>query len=226
LHGGRPPVCAVFSQSEIVFDGTVTEVSKESAEPNENLPVVTVVFSVERIYKGAQEKIISIQAIANVCFQKYAANKRYLIYAVRTPKGQLRDIRSVTLVSQDRAKDAKDDYEYLQNLFDGKAMTSIHGFVYHQGSNNPVKGIAITVEGEGKIYRIRTEENGYFKIINASAGSYKIRCTVTDPALIVPTKKEMSLYDFQHMRIAEFNVTIAKGECSYTQFELWIPEEK
>lgn len=222
--GGFPPSCAVYSQAELVFEGKVVELSKNRTEPDEE---ITVTFSVEKMYKGTTSGIASIQATVSMCTQKYETNQQYLIYANRNPKNQFREIRAIRLANQDRIKNASQDYEYLQNLAEGKATNSINGFVYEYINNNkPVKDVLISIEGEGKSYKTITKPNGYFLITNVQPGTYKIRCSVLAPTLIVIDKKEMRSLNDQKFNKAEIEVTVPAVGCSYTQFALWTPSAK
>ena len=168
---------------------------------------------------------IIVQATESMCVQQYEKDISYLIYAKRSPQSDLIPIKTSILAKDERYKWAKTDLDFLQSFPDKKLTSAIHGFIYER-SSNPIKNIPIIVEGEGKIYKTFSEADGYFHIPEVQPGTYKIRCMVTAPNLIVLDKAEIKGYDFRKLNIAEIEVTVTKGSCSYTQFQLWIPKEK
>lgn len=224
-RGGMRPLCYIYSQAEIVFEGTVTKVGEKHAEPNHPLPVYDVTFSVEKTYKGIVGDTVLIRAISSMCTAQYEKDKRYLIYAGRLSEGRRNAFRTTPWTNEDKAGSGKEDFDFLQNLIGGKATNSIQGFVY-EGNNTPVKNIRITVEGEGSIYKTLSKDDGYFLIPAVQPGVYKVRCTVALPTLIAQDREEMKVYRRQNFLVAEVEVKITNEGCSFTEFQLWGVEEK
>lgn len=222
--GGSPPPCAIYPKAEMVFEAIVAEI-REQVAFNQSGSIVTISLSVEKQYKGDAGKIISIQTTSNMCEYQYEKGKKYLLYVARTSKDKYFSLRTKNLATEDNAKFAKADYEFLQSLTSGESISSIHGFVYEWRSD-PIKGVLITVEGDGKIYKTATRKDGYFSVPGIQPGTYKVRCTVPAPTLIVINREEMKAKKPQNFNIAEIEVTVTKDSCSYTEFQLFTSENK
>lgn len=225
FSGGIPPICSIYSEAEIVFEGVVTDLGEQRTELNESLPSYSVTFSVEKIHKGVAGETILIQAIANMCFEQYEKDKRYLIYASQLTKDRRYAKRTTLLTTVEKTRFLKEEFDFLQSIADGKWVSSIHGFVYEFGSD-PMKDVLITIEGNGKIYKTVSRKDGYFFLPEIQPGTYIIRCTVPAPTLIVIDREEIKSKKLQNFNIAEIEVTVKKDGCSYTEFQLYNPENK
>jgi hypothetical protein len=221
--GGERPPCAVYPHAEVVFLGVVTEISEKRTLPNDSESIITATFLVEKEYKGNADKVVLIQTTSNMCDYRYEKGKRYLIYAARAFSDRFSTLRGTSIADDDRNRYAKDDFDFLQSVSGKKSTGSIRGFVYEWRST-PLKGIKITVEGNGKHHKVLTDAEGKFLISDVKPGVYKIRCTVSLLTEIAPSRKDMRFYGSKRNRIAEVEETVVNHGCSYTEFELWLPK--
>lgn len=120
---GSQPVTQSLAQAMAVFSGKVVEIKrvKRESKPGQqiNLRNVEVVFAVNTLWKGANQKVISVftSSQSTACGYGFKEGRTYLVYA----HGDAHEKLSTSICTRTRRlKDARED---LKELGSGKSAT-------------------------------------------------------------------------------------------------------
>src|ERR1700683_2406214 len=105
-----PPPCQAISQSQLVFLGTVTEMTTQSGS------FKTIRMSVDRAFKGDLKKLIDLFDDGMCDGPVLQIGKQYLMYTSGDPNGPV-PARGCT--RSRRLEDAEEDLNFLQLLSGG-----------------------------------------------------------------------------------------------------------
>jgi hypothetical protein len=215
----RPP-CEAYWQAEAVFIGTPKEVSWVELEDKiENSilkyrkPVFN--FSVDQAFRGVNGPQISVMTGqgGGDCGYGFKIGERYLVYAYRD--GQGKEMLSTSICTRTRLiRNADEDLEYIQGLSKASPGGWALGEISRASRTQegllqllPLKGIEVTVEGQGKSVTVATDSDGKYLASSLPAGTYKVR---------VAPPEGLSA------RSNESEIKVADRGCASTSFLLWI----
>lgn len=185
--GPTPNVLDAFEESKNVV--VLKAVSVEKVDPQKDGAgyfvdgVKSTKMVVEKVYKGklkvGDELTFSQGGGANCIwtFNEQSIDKEYLFYL---DEGS-RETRwtGFGCGRSTGIENAADDLLYLDNLNDVRGKSRISGRIefenYSESGTEPnVEGIKISVVGNGKTFKLKTDKNGVYEIYNLPAGVYYI----------------------------------------------------
>lgn len=169
-----PPPCQAVGQSELVFLGTVTEVS---AQPG------SFRMNADRLFKGALNKTVELFDDGMCDGPNLEVGKQYLMYTSRMPGSGAIPARGCT--RSRRVEDADEDIAFLKEYSAGKVTTHIDGTVRFrpdepddsklgEAGRTPMKDVQVTLAGSGRTYRAVTNSIGGYSFSGIPPGEYNI----------------------------------------------------
>jgi hypothetical protein len=197
----NPPCQAIGAQ--FVFLGTVSKLQSH----------YSIIMKVDKVYKGTLDDTIEVLNDILCPGPPLKLGKQYLIYTGRTVTG----IVAIHQCSRIRGVDeAKEDFSYLSQYISGSFVPYLAGTVrsckekgiykFCNDSSPPLKGIKVTLSGEGKTYEAITNNRGEYLFSGKPAGEYDVE--IADPRF-----KPVS---------SSFNSTLVPNGCSVGSFLLEI----
>jgi hypothetical protein len=217
--GTRPP-CEAYWQAEAVFIGTPKEVSWIEIEDkieNSTFKYRERVFrfSVDQAFRGVNGSQVSVMTGqgGGDCGYGFKIGELYLVYAYRD--NQKKDMLSTSICTRTRPiRNADEDLEYIQGLSKASPGGWALGEISRASRTQegvlqllPLKGVEVTVEGQGKSVTVATDSDGKYLASALPAGTYKVR---------VAPPEGLSA------RSNESEIKVADRGCASTSFFLWI----
>jgi 5-hydroxyisourate hydrolase-like protein (transthyretin family) len=180
-----------YQNAILVFTGTVASITPLTREAVHDGKTMWSTFghivrlTVQESFKGNLGTEIELRSNSTSCDIGFEVGKRYIVYAAQ-------DLETGTLgastCSRTRLLDdyAKPDISYLRRLAAGEPPTMLYGFAFKntaetakRGQRDPLGGLTITVEGDGKRLELKTDASGYFETFGLLPGSYRISTGMT-----------------------------------------------
>lgn len=146
-------------------------------------------FAVIEAFKGVKtsEIDVSVGEIRTSCYHTFDVGDTYLVYAFRSGE---RPLFSGYCSRTSGLSNAASDLHYIRELLRGVREARVYGSVIRretvlEGNDvvervNPLEGITILVEGEGKRFEVVTDQNGLFRLDQIPDGKYKARPLLSD----------------------------------------------
>lgn len=228
----KPPLSYIFSKTESVFIGKVTNVTIVTQEDEgENYNVQYIQFKIEKLFKGnlssRTEVILSEKVNKTSCdepMKRLDTGKTYIVFdEVNTPPENTYILHSTRVTEYDSIKDR--EYVFKLEKFSKSKETVIHGqidFSDDGGMGLPLENLEISVKGTNFFYSTKTDKEGNFAVSVPIAGTYKVSFytpfSAEDFMSYSSTRnvfdKEKNNYFF------EYNVTIDQNSEEYRYFFL------
>lgn len=170
-----------FDDSAAVFVGTVLS-SRDVVinEPN-HIAERFFRFKVEDSFKGSKSSEVEIRVglTSSICYVGFSPGTKYLVYAWAKSENILASEmfcgRTTTFIS------AYDDIFFLKKRLRDEPEPRIYGSVTlgvrsgkDAGASRSVKGIKVTVEGEGRQKETLTDKNGLYSFYDVPDGIYSV----------------------------------------------------
>ena len=180
-----------YQNAILVFTGTVATITPLTRESSHEGKTIWSTFgrivrlTVEESFKGNGATEIELRTENSSCDIGFEAGKRYIVYA--TQNLQTGALGAFTC-SRTRLLDdyAKPDFSYLRRIVRGERPTMLYGFAFKntaetskRGQRDPLGGLTVTVDGDGKRLELKTDASGYFETFDLLPGSYRITTGVT-----------------------------------------------
>jgi len=185
------PPCQAYWKASAVLVGLVTNISPTLVEIGEGktkrtYPQLLVRMVVEQAYRGVEGtevEVVTGQGGGD-CGYRFRLGERYLVYAYRNEKdGRL----GAGICSRTRPlAEASEDLEYIHGLSNAATGARIFGRVRQndsQGSSHretPLKGIAVSIEGQGKGFEAITDDDGKYHVSGLEPGRYRVEANLPD----------------------------------------------
>jgi carboxypeptidase family protein len=217
--GTRPP-CEAYWQAEAVFIGTPKEVSWIELEDKTENPTFkyrerVFRFSVDQAFRGVNGSQVSVMTGqgGGDCGYGFKIGELYLVYAYRD--NQKKEMLSTSICTRTRPiRNAGADLEYIQGLSKASPGGWALGEISRASRTQegvlqllPLKGVEVTVEGQGKSVTVATDSDGKYLASSLPAGTYKVR--VAPPEGLSAGSNESE-------------IKVADRGCASTSFFLWI----
>lgn len=173
------PTSAAFRSAEVVFIGTVEEVSAPQGWSTKNAdgsisggigltpPVAT--FNVTRVFRGGVDKSAIVKGNGTDCDEPFALRQVWLVYA------QSRDGAMAThkCTRTRLLADAGEDVKYLEGLQQRKPLAILYGNVFHQivGSDGRpaqqalFEPLVVVALGSGQRFAVATDKWGPYQLV-------------------------------------------------------------
>ena len=169
----EPSPCESYGNSQLIFLGTVTDISKGVDGSK------TIRMTVDLVYKGELEKTIQLFDDGVCSAPSFQVGTQYLIYTSGSTK-ELLPVRGCT-----RSRDvryAEEDLVYLKQVAEGKADTLVSGKVLLLADEidgvrqdpSPLKDVRVSLSGEADPIYAVTNSLGLFAFENLLAGKYLV----------------------------------------------------
>jgi hypothetical protein len=209
-----PPPCARFWRSNIVFTAQVTQIDhapdKSGVYPENTL----VRLKVLKVFKGTiAEEILDAQGQEIDCRGVYESGQQYLIYADGYDKAA-NMVRTTPCFGRAKISDSTEDLEYIQQLTNHLAKSSITGKVLER-KYKPLGQIKIVVEGMGKTYETCTDNQGGYSIVVDQPGQYRV--TVVGPFAGASFSYGANSESGKTNIGIQYNLDFVKGQCDYRE---------
>jgi hypothetical protein len=162
--------------AQLVFLGTVTKIQSGHS----------ILMKVDRAYKGALDGTVEVLNDIMCPGPLLKLGGQYLIYTSSTTTGRVEIHQCSRIRSVD---EAAEDFKYLSQYVSGSFIPYVAGTVrsckekgiyqFCDDSGPPLKGIMVTLLGEGKSYQAITDEQGKYFFPAPPPGEYDIE--TSDP---------------------------------------------
>jgi hypothetical protein len=211
--GEVEPPCSAYWKADVVFTGSVTEITDAPRGPKEIFNHLLLHFAVEEPYRGVEAAEVEVAAITGTeCDTKFRKEEKWLIYARRnSPAGRL-EVWTRTR----RYSDADEDLAYIRGLSENPAESSIIARVFEY-PYTPLEGIRIEIEGHGIKYHPRTDKEGQITVPGLAPGRYAICGSFEAPMFTGPTAPSR-VEEHGKYTLVEYEEDIKAGRCAYVQF--------
>ena len=226
----RQPPCSQYAEADAVFVGAVTGITfvdeNLSASASEFSPYAKITFNVERAFRGVGGTRAELMKWGTSCDFGFEEGKTYLVYAYRNPeKGTL----STSYCSRTaEVSEAAADLAYLGSLASAAPETLITGLLADGGRR--LKGVRVTAESGGRLYRSASDKQGWFKVAVPKAGRYKVRIFLPLNVAVAGTgdlldKVGGTLRTRRHY-VVFYDVVARGGACAFLDVPLFIPRRR
>jgi protocatechuate 3,4-dioxygenase beta subunit len=166
-----PPPCAAYTETELIFLGTVAELGNGK-------DAGVVYMRVDKAYKGLLEKTVKLFDDGMCDGPHLEVGQQYLMYTHDNGTGYL-PARGCTRSRHVRF--AKEDLTFLSGLSKAPATSRVLGQVSTLRSGvisekgNPAAGASVEIEGEGQRRKGTTDQHGRYSFSGLKPGSYRVR---------------------------------------------------
>ena len=170
IEPGLP--CDAAWQADAVFVGHVVSISTGAGRQVE--------FAVVEPFRGLQLPQVAVETgSAGNCAYPFEIGQSYLVYARRTPEGQL----TASICSRTRPlRDATEDLAYARSLAtmvagDPARLTGRVGLWEYPraaGTLKPVPRVVVTATGGGRTFSTTADDRGEFELTGLPLGKYDV----------------------------------------------------
>jgi 5-hydroxyisourate hydrolase-like protein (transthyretin family) len=182
------PPCESAWKASAVFLGTVSELTRESREPDAQGVVQAngflgthAIFDVGEAFLGMEGRGKRVEICTGMgagdCGYSFRLGQQYIVYAEQTEDGLL----VTSMCSRTSPVEAaREDLAYLRSLKDGAQSAFVSGVVVNGESGSRydlpsgVSGVKVTLTGASKKNSLITGEDGSFRFNDLAAGKYKL----------------------------------------------------
>ena len=221
------PSCAEYWRAKFVFVAQVTSIS--SRGDKYQLPpdaaggsrigneVKVAQLRIEQVLRGEiSGNVLSFVGNGADCLVDYQKGRRYLIFATsKDPTGLI-----ATSICSGSAKIGNRDAEYVDKVraFGAQPTVSILGRV-QDGNERPLPGIKVSVESNGQLQTILTDQKGEYHFPTVANGQFDVRIEVSFKAFDADDDAESHEISSEPVKtVLAFSGQAQKGECVYKRF--------
>jgi hypothetical protein len=208
------PPCAAYWRADVVFIGTVGEITAVSTKSGEGSPRAAVHFQVEKSFRGVIDKQAAIEILIGSCDYGLKTGEKYLVYASRKGPGNL-ELRPCTRTRP--LAYATADLAYISGLNQGRQQ-SISGTITGLRQND-LKGAKVIVRGDRENSEGSISATGHYSISSIQVGDYRVQ-------IILPFEVEIlsgpgiSVISQSSQTVLEYKTTLIENQCDYREVEL------
>lgn len=169
-----PPLCEAFSQTPLVFLGTVTE-----ALATQNGRVVRGRMRIDHAYKGVPGESVVLFDDGMCDGPALEVGEQYLMYTRRVGNG---DVPSRGCSRSRHVKFADEDLKFLNGFPGERPVSRIFGRVVvrtddYRGDDQPLAGAHVEISGSGGTHDTMTDGDGRYWFENLQPAAYTIAAT-------------------------------------------------
>ena len=194
--GDPGPPCIAFNETPVVFAGRViqlTELRIPVGRDKTLHPYHLVRFDVEETFRGPQRKLLDVTTGAGGgdCGFSFRTGERYLVYAHASP--EIGRLYTDFCTRTKPLSEAGADLDFLRRRGDPSRGAGLEGTILELArdpkTNNTstrgmMQGVRVVVEGNGKSWDAKTDNNGWFRVWGLPGGEYTVRAVL--PKNFVP----------------------------------------
>jgi hypothetical protein len=181
------PPCQAYGNTAVVFVGTPIEVkttTRENAGVESRYPQRLFTFRIEEHFRGLDAAQVEIRTGmgGGDCGYDFKVGERYLVYASFNAANGL---FATSICTRTRPVSAAgEDLEYIRGLSEREPGATISGEIRRFRRNleteqtqqlGPLSNVEISIEAEGKSFRVRTDEQGRYQLTKLAPGTYRIK---------------------------------------------------
>ncbi len=168
-----PSPCEAIGQSQLVFLGTVTEISASSGQ------FKTARMRVDRVFKGDLSPTIELYDDGMCDGPDLQLGRQYLMYTSGDPN---RSVPARGCTRSRGVEDAEADLSFLEKYRAGKVTTHIDGTVRFRPDEpmdsderrTPLQNVRVTLSGDGREFHAMTDSVGRYTFSNVAPGEYTV----------------------------------------------------
>jgi protocatechuate 3,4-dioxygenase beta subunit len=166
-----PPPCAAYTETELIFLGTVTELGKGQEARVARMRI-------DKTYKGVLKRTVNLFDDGMCDGPHLEAGQQYLMYTNDNGTDYL-PARGCTRSRHVRF--AKEDLAFLNGLSKAPATSTVLGQVSTLRSGvisedgKPAAGASVEIEGERQRRKSTTDQHGRYSFSGLNPGSYRVR---------------------------------------------------
>jgi hypothetical protein len=164
-----PPPCVAYTDTEIIFLGTVTESNAGLAR-----------MRIDRAYKGISEKTVVLWNGGMCDGPNLHVGEQYLMYTRNDGSGYL---PSRGCTRSRNARDAKQDLVFLNGLSKAPPTATVFGTITERigriyGEGRPALGAIVEIQGEGRNRKGTADREGRYIFSGLAPGSYSVKASL------------------------------------------------
>ena len=171
--------CEATANATAVFIGEVEDFKGTSSGG-------TYQIKVEKVFAGSVAETVEAYSSISFCGYGFIPGEKYFIYAYSDPKkGEVKNFIATYCNRILPISEAKDDVDFFQSQRAKMNGSRIYGTIAKDKSTDsslpkekrlpPMADVKIEVEGQGQIYKLVTDKNGWFEIEDLKPGEYIVR---------------------------------------------------
>jgi hypothetical protein len=209
------PPCAAYWRADVVFIGTVSEITVVPTKPDEEMPKAAVQFQVEKSFRGVINKQATIEILTGSCDYGLKIGEKYLVYANRKGVDGNLELRPCTRTRP--VADAVIDLTYINGL-NQKGQQSISGTVSGL-EQNELERSKVIIKGIRENSEYSTSGTGRYSISSIQPGDYRVQ-------LILPFEVEVlsgpgvRVILQSSQTVLEYKTTLIENQCDYREIQL------
>lgn len=213
---GPELICQAFSRAESVFIGKVEKI--EAYKDEIAYPKIKVSFSVEKSYKGKNEKIEFADFYRNDCGNEFTVGEKYFVYKYKSARACNRTER-LSVMSR--------DFDFAESLSESSPVFFIKGRL-NDLSEEEIKNTRVTIEKGQAKYDSNFDKYGNFNFTATEKGRYRVKITipfdsqmsiVQDVEPFLPENMKVSKADGQ--TVLEYEAEFKPNECDAYEFYVY-----
>jgi len=211
------PVCAAFWRADAVFTGRLVDIKPLKNPPDKDRRYINLQFRIEAPYRGVSGAYAYVVTTSgNICDLKFRKGERYIVYA----RQDGRRLETGFCWRTKSLKYAKEDLAYIRTVTQHSAQESVSGKILL--SWQPLPGVKVTLEGDGKTFETTTDKYGDFFFSLPGPGTFKVRVVVGYEAHLLRYANEDAVKTTGSTTLTtfEYDLTLSKNECNYEQLNV------
>lgn len=213
------PVCSAYWRADAVFAGQLVEITPVEKKSHNQLPTVMLHFIVEQPFRGVEGNRVDVETLHGTsCDMTFEKGERYLIYASR--EKDTNQLFAGPCTRTENLEFADEDLNYLRTVTHSGAKESILGRLLRD-KYEVLPGLKVTVQGDGKTFETKTDENGDFSVQLPGSGIYTVRAFIPFAAGVMAYREDEQgkIESSDTLTTFEYEVQIAKNQCHYREID-------
>ena len=213
------PICAAYWRADAVFAGQVLDITSVEKTSDDQMPTVMLQFIVEQPFRGVTGNRVNVETLHGTsCDMKFKKGERYLIYAARDQSSNR--LFAGPCMGTTSLEYAIDDLNYIRTVIQHEAKESILGRLL-TNKYDALAGLKVTVNGAGKTFEVKTDDNGDFSVSVPGPGKYVVRVFIPYAVAVMAYAEEDQgrLETTDTLTTFEYEVEVERNQCQYRQLD-------
>jgi hypothetical protein len=209
------PPCAAYWRADVVFIGTVGEVTGPTKELGDGLPRAIIQFHVEKSFRGAISKKAEIEILLGSCDYGLKPGEKYLVYANRKYANGHLELRPCTRTRP--LADAATDLTYINSL-NQEGHRSISGMITGLKQSD-LDGGKVIVKGDRESFECLISATGHYSIDYIQPGNYYVQISLPFEVEFI-SGSGVNVLSQSPQTMLEYKTTLAERQCDYREVQL------